>query len=241
MQTPVSCGVRRPQLDGRCRASAFSNYYRQATQADRRKALFQEDLTPGFQVLVLVLVAVAVDDPAVSQHYPRADHVVQAGGDRRRRRAFAQKHALCSHGYRADLDDRRAPTDTHGAAALSTDSAIGALLLGYAIGLCRLQEPGSPGYRRARIAQAPILCEGFDESPPARPSAGQESEPVAHLSRQATAISRLCRAVRPERTPPASCRRAAAAGRCYAASAREFLAQVGATADVGPLREWAGI
>ena len=27
----------------------FENYYRQVTQADRRKALFEEDLTPDFQ------------------------------------------------------------------------------------------------------------------------------------------------------------------------------------------------
>jgi hypothetical protein len=63
------------------------------------------------------------------------------------------------------------------------------------------KSPGSSGYRRARTPQAPILCGGFDGSPLARPSTGQESEPAEPLSHQATAISLLCRAVRPERTP----------------------------------------
>ena len=38
-----------PQVTTANAQKFFENYYRQATQADGRKALFQEDLTPDFQ------------------------------------------------------------------------------------------------------------------------------------------------------------------------------------------------
>lgn len=41
--------VSRPQVPATTAQEFFDNYYRQATQADLRKALYHEDLTPAFR------------------------------------------------------------------------------------------------------------------------------------------------------------------------------------------------